>query len=407
VAAAWAFVRNFSGQPFEPVLLSRAAVYSEYPPEYAYCVKGPPMASDKLIWMPWYYPDFLADTTQLDAALTGAYMLLIGEEFFHGPLPNDPVRLCRIAKLNDTPSMPKDGGLEWGKGGDTPSITQVFAKYPLGILLSSYFTQLPDGTWSQKRVASERVKALERRRVNRERAVKAITIRWNKYRKKREDEEKKSDTPSITQVVLKNYQSQSYVKAKTKAGGSLRSPLPNGTALVAPRGGSVEPWPAAGSKPNPKSAKRAKTIPTAPGAAEQGREDVSPTRRPSARASAAVKGLSGHPVSATKPQNGKSGVDPRFEPFRREIFEYWEHQNLGDKKAGQCPWAAKDQAALLGLLRVSPEMTLETFRALLMNRAHSDVLPCDAPRNWLAELKRFAAGPLDRYKQPLRALRTM
>jgi uncharacterized protein YdaU (DUF1376 family) len=364
------------------------------------------MASDKLIWMPWYYPDFLADTTQLDAALTGAYMLLIGEEFFHGPLPNDPVRLCRIAKLNDTPSMPKDGGLEWGKGGHAPSIAHAYAKHPVGILLSNYFTQLPDGTWTQKRVALERAKALERRRVNSDRARKAAAVRWNKSRNTSETQANKTDAPSIPQVMLEQCQSQSYLSTKTKAG-SLRSPLPNGTALGAPKGGSVAPWPAAGSKPNPKSAKRAKTIPTAPGAAEQGLEDVSPTRRASDKAGGAVKGLSGRPVSTTKPQNGKSGVDPRFEPFRREIFEYWEHQNLGDKKAGQCPWVAKDQAALSGLLRASPEMTLESFRALLMNRAHSDVLPCDAPRNWLAELKRFAAGPLDRYKQPLRALRTM
>lgn len=105
--------------------------------------------------------------------------------------------------------------------------------------------------------------------------------------------------------------------------------------------------------------------------------------------------------------NGKFSEDARFEVFRVEIFKFWSGVNAEVPAAGQCPWGIKDQAALLALLQVSPDLDVVKFRALLTARARSEVTPSDPPRNWLADLKKFAAGPLDRYKQPLRAQRVL
>lgn len=51
-------------------------------------------------WMPWYVADFVADTQHLDAALTGAYMLLIGHYWLRGQLPDDDAALARIARMS-------------------------------------------------------------------------------------------------------------------------------------------------------------------------------------------------------------------------------------------------------------------------------------------------------------------
>jgi hypothetical protein len=114
-----------------------------------------------------------------------------------------------------------------------------------------------------------------------------------------------------------------------------------------------------------------------------------------------VNSVAGHLKNKSNRQNADFPADSRWEAFWEEIFKFWKEQNSGNLEAGKCPWTVKDQAALSGLLRASPEMTLQTFKSLLTNRAQSDVVPSDPPRNWLAGLKLFAAGPLDRYKKPI------
>jgi hypothetical protein len=195
---------------------------------------------------------------------------------------------------------------------------------------------------------------------------------------------------------------------------SVNPPFPKPDGAAAPRGGSPNPASPAGkpaaSKP-PVSGKQSK-IKAKPqkkgvGGAGKGGDDETGTAT-SGKSGAGGQRL-GNEASKKRSNRLKADfpADSRSEPFRDEIFRYWNQQNLGDRKAGNCPWAAKDQAALSGLLRASPEMTLEAFQGLLMNRAHSEVVASDPPRNWLAGLKLFAAGPLDRYRHPLRAPRTM
>jgi uncharacterized protein YdaU (DUF1376 family) len=50
-------------------------------------------------WMPLYIPDFLADTMQLSAAETGAYLCLIMDYWLHDGLPDDDAKLAQIARL--------------------------------------------------------------------------------------------------------------------------------------------------------------------------------------------------------------------------------------------------------------------------------------------------------------------
>lgn len=50
-------------------------------------------------WMPWYVADFVGDTQHLDAAETGAYMLLLGHYWLNGGLPEADAALARIARM--------------------------------------------------------------------------------------------------------------------------------------------------------------------------------------------------------------------------------------------------------------------------------------------------------------------
>lgn len=61
-------------------------------------------------WMPIYPRDIIAETGDLEAIEFGAYVLLLMHEWTVAPLPNDPGRLARIARLDN---------MEWFKHGQT------------------------------------------------------------------------------------------------------------------------------------------------------------------------------------------------------------------------------------------------------------------------------------------------
>lgn len=51
-------------------------------------------------WMPWYVADFVGDTQHLDAAETGAYMLLLGHYWLNGgKLPEGEAAMARVARM--------------------------------------------------------------------------------------------------------------------------------------------------------------------------------------------------------------------------------------------------------------------------------------------------------------------
>lgn len=89
-------------------------------------------------WMPLYVADYLADTTRLNAAQHGAYMLLLMEIWRNGPVANVPSELAMITKT-DVRTWSKD----------------------IWPTLKRFFQTDDDGNLYQKRLLLERQKAEE------------------------------------------------------------------------------------------------------------------------------------------------------------------------------------------------------------------------------------------------------
>src|SRR4051812_27018451 len=89
-------------------------------------------------YMPLFVSDYLSHTAHLSAAEHGAYMLLIMNYWQREkPLPADPRKLARIARMSDA---------EWTEASDS---------------LSEFFQEV-DGSWVHKRVEEEIAKAADK-----------------------------------------------------------------------------------------------------------------------------------------------------------------------------------------------------------------------------------------------------
>ncbi len=89
-------------------------------------------------WMPLYVADYLAKTSHLTAAESGAYLHLLMYYWTHGQLPCDESALARIARLD----------------------SRAWAKSRLHI--KAYF----DDTWKNHRMEQEIAQAIERSKRN-------------------------------------------------------------------------------------------------------------------------------------------------------------------------------------------------------------------------------------------------
>jgi uncharacterized protein YdaU (DUF1376 family) len=56
--------------------------------------------SSNLLWFPFFIKAFDDDTDELSGEECGAYLMLLKRYYKFGPLPNDPARLCSIARWN-------------------------------------------------------------------------------------------------------------------------------------------------------------------------------------------------------------------------------------------------------------------------------------------------------------------
>jgi uncharacterized protein YdaU (DUF1376 family) len=89
-------------------------------------------------YMPLFVSDYLSHTQHLSAAEHGAYMLLIMNYWQREkPLPADPRKLARIARMSDA---------EWAEASDS---------------LSEFFQEI-DGAWVHKRIEEEIAKAADK-----------------------------------------------------------------------------------------------------------------------------------------------------------------------------------------------------------------------------------------------------
>jgi len=105
--------------------------------------------------MPLYIGDYLADTADLNAEQSGAYLHLLMYEWKNGPLPDDLEILLKISRLNAS------------NGREKRRILNL-----LMAILVRFMTKSIDGTWIQKRLEMEKVKIAEKTAVFRERASK-------------------------------------------------------------------------------------------------------------------------------------------------------------------------------------------------------------------------------------------
>lgn len=103
-------------------------------------------------WMPLYIADYRADTSHLDAAEHGAYLLLIMHYWTTGGLPGDDRQLARIACMT---------AAEWRRA--RPTIAAFF-----------------DPGWRHKRIDRELARVDETSSKYAERAKKAASKRWSK-----------------------------------------------------------------------------------------------------------------------------------------------------------------------------------------------------------------------------------
>jgi uncharacterized protein YdaU (DUF1376 family) len=325
------------------------------------------------IWMPLDIGRYLQDTAHLTTEESGAYLHLLMHYWTYGPLPNDHKKLRTIARMS----------------ADAWSI--AFAS------LSMFFFTGPDGLLHQRGADRRRERWIDKRQKAHDKAVNAANARWGK--RKRTDGEPKENTgdaPSITHAMP-------VTTLSTTPQGDSPSAHP-----PAPRGEATRPGaPSIPTRPQPiptKSESKAKTPKPAP---------VAPAERPDARNHAAHRSVAatGKENSAAhtnkngaNPPKTPSGVDGRYEAFRREVFAFWSGQNPAGEN---CPWIPADRKAMRGFLAGAPSMTLEQFKRLLRTRAHSEIVASDPPRLWLRDLMRYASGPLDRFKKPLRVARSL
>lgn len=89
-------------------------------------------------WMPFYFSDYLADTSHLSTVEHGAYLLLIAHYWAHDGLPADEAIIARITRMT---------ARQWSQSRDR---------------LRSLFGDM----WRHKRIDKEIAKAIEKSKVN-------------------------------------------------------------------------------------------------------------------------------------------------------------------------------------------------------------------------------------------------
>lgn len=108
--------------------------------------------------MPLYIGDYLASTSHLDAARSGAYLHLLMHYWQHGPLPNDAEVAARIARLS---------------GADAQSIAMA--------VLDEFFVLESDNRWHQQRSDDEIAHAAKLQSTLHARAIKGGAATARKF----------------------------------------------------------------------------------------------------------------------------------------------------------------------------------------------------------------------------------
>jgi hypothetical protein len=93
--------------------------------------------------------------------------------------------------------------------------------------------------------------------------------------------------------------------------------------------------------------------------------------------------------------------DPRHRVIKGLLDSYWLREN---PSIPSLPWGPADAGALGQFLRANPKLTTDIVEECLENRLRSeDHAPAERVHRWIGDLLRYASGPLNRFKQPMRA----
>lgn len=93
-------------------------------------------------------------------------------------------------------------------------------------------------------------------------------------------------------------------------------------------------------------------------------------------------------------------ADPRHVPIRELIKEVYQ-RTFGV----QCPWSGAEAGQLGHLLKAMPGVTVEQFEVMVRNWSRSEGVKPESPREFIAHLPSYAAGPLDKFGKTQRPLK--
>lgn len=322
------------------------------------------------IFMPIYVGDFLADTLHLSTEQIGAFFLLLLHQWRVGHFSEDEV--AQISRLAGSAHLAASSSAKQELSRLLAPVLQLFIRDDAGRLFS-------------RRADAEKTKWTEKKKVFTERARKGGEAKAKKYRERMAKTGPASSTPK---EVLEPCTSplEELQKPSAQSLRSFAAAAPDPPSALSTPTSTPEVQPAASGKlPSETAPAGAAGVP-GDGKGGKGKKQ------------AAGKDLQ---PQQHKSKNGSKPADsdPRHVLFKSEVFSYWKQQN---PEGTSCPWDGAEAAALTAMLRASPNMTLDSFKQLLRNRARSEVNPADLPRAWLRDVMRFQSGPLDRFNKPMK-----
>jgi uncharacterized protein YdaU (DUF1376 family) len=364
------------------------------------------------VWMPWYIASYIADTVKLTSFEHGAYMLLLGEEWRSGRIPDNMTQLVRLTRsecfLSLTPSIARvvlENDTRMSH--NTSESTQDVVHRWLRSLLDTYFTLDADGLWFNARLEEIQTEWAEKAFKRVEKSKKAIKARWDRVRELQAQElgskgkkphtpsKKQGDTRSITQELLEPFPSPSPLSSS-----ALKTSAPTSSSL------------GRGSRPRPASRSIADPV----AAHTKGESEAKATKKALHAISEAqvigkgAKGGIGGAYPAKIAKSGGSGTpkdhlnpvkgsDGRFGVFRDEIFRAYAYMyDAGLVRSSSPSWGPRERREMNVFLESNPNVDFPVFKAALLNWSTSDnANVASPPHKWLGNLMSFSMNRLDRF----------
>jgi uncharacterized protein (DUF1778 family) len=341
---------------------------------------------------------FLADTVTLDNNLRWGYMSALMYQWGNGPLPNDVEQCGRIMAQH---------------GPDAELFTRL--------ILTRFFVQMEDGRWMNLRNEAMRRDVEAQALRFSQRGRKANAVRWSGHTPKYPSRSpsgilqgrkgihdgilKDSKMDSNKESILESIGSPKGVPVVLELGENLSPSLRSGGRAAAPldrpqkssgpadRGAKAASSTSGKAKTKQKRPEKAQDAPEGSRTGNRATQGQKRAGRPNSSRNLEQK------KATSDPEKQNRSTDPRFGSFRSEYFVFWKALHPNGIKP---PWGPLDGGALNVLFKRAPGLTVEQFRHMLSNRVDSEVNPSQPAREWLADVMKYANGPLNRFGDPKR-----